>query len=108
MGGTTHLEPKMEASPHRRGGPPRQRCRYDPTPGNVVLDALTDVAANSPWTYAAVLTVALLDAIIPAVPSETTLIAPAALAGTGRLDLWLVLAAAAAGAFLGDNAVYAA
>lgn len=67
-------------------------------------DSLVDLASGSPWTYAVVLGFAALDAIAPLVPSETIVVAAAALAASGRLSLALVLAAAAAGAVAGDNA----
>ena len=60
-----------------------------------VLDPLTTVA-SSPWAYALVALVAALDALVPAVPSEATLIAAGALAGTGQLDVVLVVLAGAA------------
>jgi membrane-associated protein len=72
----------------------------------VFLDGLLDTAAGSDWTYLAVFTSAVLDAGLPVVPSETTLVAAAALAASGRLELWLIVLAAAAGAFIGDNVVY--
>ncbi|HEY2027217.1 MAG TPA: DedA family protein, partial [Gemmatimonadaceae bacterium] len=39
-------------------------------------------------------------------PGETALVVAAALAARGKLDIWLVIASAAAGAILGDNAGY--
>lgn len=39
-------------------------------------------------------------------PGETALVAAAALAAQGRLNLWLVIASAAGGAIVGDNAGY--
>jgi undecaprenyl-diphosphatase len=39
-------------------------------------------------------------------PGETALVVAAALAAQGRLNIWLVIASAAAGAILGDNAGY--
>ena len=71
-----------------------------------MLDALIDLVSASPWTYAVVLGVAALDAVVPLVPSETTVIAAGVLAGAGELSLALVLAVAAAGAFVGDSSAY--
>ena len=71
-----------------------------------VLDPLTAVA-SSPWAYALVAMVAALDALVPVVPSEATLIAAGAFAGTGELDIALVVLAGGAGAFAGDNLSYA-
>jgi membrane-associated protein len=71
-----------------------------------MLEFLTGLVSASPWTYAVVLTVAALDALLPIVPSETTAIAAGVLAGAGDLSIALVIAAAATGAFAGDNASY--
>ena len=71
-----------------------------------MFDSLVDLATGSPWTYGVVLGFAALDAIAPVVPSETLVVAAAALAASGRLDLVVVVLAAAAGAFVGDNAMY--
>jgi membrane protein DedA with SNARE-associated domain len=71
-----------------------------------VLDSLVDLASGSAWTYAVVFAFATLDAIAPVVPSETLVVAAAALAASGRLHLAAVLLVAAAGAFLGDNTAY--
>jgi membrane-associated protein len=71
-----------------------------------VFESLVDLASGSSWTYAVVLAFAALDAVAPIVPSETLVVAAAALAGSGRLNLALVLLAAAAGAFAGDNSAY--
>jgi membrane protein DedA with SNARE-associated domain len=71
-----------------------------------VWDSLVDLASGSDWTYGIVLAFALLDAVAPIVPSETLVVAAAALAASGRLSLAAVLAAAAAGALLGDNVAY--
>lgn len=71
-----------------------------------MFDSLVDLASGSTWTYAVVFGFAALDAIAPLVPSETLVVASAALAAAGELSLALVLVAAAAGAFLGDNTVY--
>ena len=71
-----------------------------------MLDALPDLASVSHWAYAIVFAVAVLDALVPLVPSETTAVAAGVLAGTGDLHLALVVGAAAAGAFLGDTTSY--
>src|ERR1051326_4542723 len=65
------------------------------------------VADASGWAYATVLLLALLDALLPIVPSETAVITAGVVASAGHLHLLLVIAAAAAGAFLGDNVAYA-
>lgn len=64
------------------------------------------VAEASVWAYAVVLVFALVDAVIPAVPSETAAITGGVIAAAGDLSLSLVIAAAATGAFAGDNVAY--
>jgi membrane-associated protein len=68
-------------------------------------DWLDEVASNW-WFLIVILVVAFLDSIIPIVPSETTVIIGGVAAGQGNQSLVLVIAAGAAGAFLGDNAAY--
>jgi len=71
-----------------------------------VLESLTHLISASPWTYLVVLAFAALDPLFPLVPSETSVIAAGVLAGAGDLNIALVMAAAAVGAFLGDNSSY--
>jgi len=79
-------------------------------PGRVsdqVLELLQQVV-TSPWVYALLFALAAVDAVLPAVPSETAVIAAAAFAAsTGEPSLLLVAAAAALGALAGDHASYA-
>src|SRR5918996_2651087 len=70
------------------------------------LESLLDVVSSSPWTYAAVLGVAAFDALVPLVPSETAVIAAGVLAAAGDLQIAFVVAAGAAGAYLGDTSAY--
>ncbi|WP_231916029.1 DedA family protein [Microbacterium karelineae] len=73
----------------------------------MLLDSLLALAA-SPWIYLIVFALAVLDGLLPPVPSETVIVGAAALsASTGRPDWALIAIAAAAGAFTGDNLVYA-
>ncbi|MEO5899243.1 MAG: DedA family protein [Ilumatobacteraceae bacterium] len=60
------------------------------------------------WYLAVILVIALLDAIIPIVPSETALIigGVAVAGGDTPYSLWPVLLVGAVGAFLGDNASF--
>ncbi|MFC4554374.1 DedA family protein [Georgenia faecalis] len=59
--------------------------------------------AGSPWILLAVFVLATIDGFFPPVPSESVVIAVAVLAITGEgPSLWLLIAAAAAGAFSGD------
>ena len=69
---------------------------------------LLEIVSSSPWTYAAIFAVAALDALLPVVPSEATLISAGVLAGAGELEVGLVVAAGAVGALLGDTGAYSA
>jgi membrane-associated protein len=64
------------------------------------------VSQASGWAYVIVALLAFLDAMLPIVPSETSVITAGVVASAGDLDLVLVIAGAAVGAFLGDNVVY--
>lgn len=67
----------------------------------------TQLVANaSGWAYAIIFVLALLDAIFPVVPSETSVITAGVVAAQGGLSLPLVILFAAAGAFAGDNLGY--
>ena len=72
----------------------------------MVVESFVELASGSPWTYAVILGIAALDAILPLVPSETTVISAGVLAGAGDLQLGLVIAAGAAGAYGGDASAY--
>jgi len=61
---------------------------------------------DSDWSYLVIFAVAALDAFFPVVPSETVAITGGVLAGSGDLNLLLVIVAASAGAILGDNISY--
>jgi membrane-associated protein len=71
-----------------------------------VLESLTDLVAASPWTYAILVGLVTLDALLPLLPSETALASAGVLAAGGDLELGLVVAAGAAGAIAGDNGAY--
>jgi membrane protein DedA with SNARE-associated domain len=72
-----------------------------------VFDQFTQLVSDaSGWAYVIVFALALLDALIPIVPSETSVITAGVVASAGELNLPLVIAAAGVGAFLGDNAAY--
>jgi membrane-associated protein len=72
----------------------------------MTLESFFELASASPWTYAAILAVAALDAVLPLVPSEATVISAGVLAGAGDLHLAFVIAAGAGGAFMGDSGAY--
>ena len=69
------------------------------------MEAITDLV-SSPWAYLIVFAVAALDAVVPIVPSESTLITAGVVAGAGDLPLFPVIALGAAGAFTGDTTAY--
>ena len=64
------------------------------------------VAEASAWAYVVVLLFAVVDAVFPVVPSETAVITAGVVAVSGDLSLPVVIAAAAVGAFAGDNLAY--
>ena len=64
------------------------------------------VAESSEWAYIIVFLFAYLDALVPIVPSETAVITAGVVAADGDLNLAVIIPAAAAGAFLGDNTAY--
>lgn len=70
-----------------------------------VVNWIEDLA-RSPWFYLIVYAIALLDSVVPVVPSETAVIIGGVAAGTG--DKWLlgVIIVAALGAISGDNLAY--
>jgi membrane protein DedA with SNARE-associated domain len=72
-----------------------------------VFESLVELVTASAWVYPLILGIAALDAVFPLVPSEATVIAAGALAGTGDLVFALVILSGAAGAVLGDNLAYA-
>jgi membrane-associated protein len=72
-----------------------------------VFGQFTDLVANaSGWAYAILFVLAFFDALVPIVPSETSVITAGVVASAGDLNLPLVIAFAAAGAVAGDNAAY--
>jgi membrane protein DedA with SNARE-associated domain len=79
----------------------------------MVANILTDLTdwideiASYWWFPLIVFAIALLDSVIPIVPSETTVIAGGVAAGAGNQNLAVIILAGAAGAFIGDNIAYA-
>jgi membrane-associated protein len=71
-----------------------------------VFDQFTELISGSPWSYAIIFAFAYLDALIPVVPSETSVVTAGVLAGAGEMNLPLILVCAASGAVLGDNTAY--
>jgi membrane protein DedA with SNARE-associated domain len=71
------------------------------------LSALTSLQVDSAISYLIAIIIPALDAIIPVLPSETAVIAlGVATAGSTDPRIALLVACAAAGAFLGDNLAY--
>jgi membrane protein DedA with SNARE-associated domain len=72
-----------------------------------VFQHFTELVSNaSGWAYAILFLLALLDALVPIVPSETAVITAGVVAAAGGLSLPLVILFAACGAFAGDNTAY--
>jgi membrane protein DedA with SNARE-associated domain len=72
---------------------------------NDVMDWVKDFS-SSPWFYAIIFVIAVLDSIFPIVPSETLVIVGGVAAGAGDLSIVGVIAAGLSGAFIGDNLSY--
>lgn len=71
------------------------------------MSALTSLQVDSAISYLIAIIIPALDAIIPVLPSETAVIAlGVATAGSTDPRIALLVACAAAGAFLGDNLAY--
>ena len=71
-----------------------------------MFESLVDLASGSAWTYVLVFGMATLDVLAPILPSESLVVAAAALSASGRLNVGVVALAAAAGALLGDNLAF--
>jgi membrane protein DedA with SNARE-associated domain len=79
--------------------------------GIVALEPLEGHPVSSgevagPWPYVVLFGLVFGDAIVPVLPGETTLNAGSTLAAQGVLELGWVMVAGAAGAVLGDSALY--
>ena len=71
------------------------------------MTALASLQVDSAISYAIAIIIPALDAILPVLPSETVIIAlGVATAGSADPRIALLVACAAAGAFLGDNLCY--
>lgn len=72
-----------------------------------ILNDLIMQAIASPWLYLVLFAVTIVDGFFPPVPSETVLVAAAAVAAsTGEGNLLLLGAVAAIGAAIGDNVAF--
>ena len=72
---------------------------------NGLTDWLDDISARW-WFIAVIFIIALLDSIVPVVPSESTVIIGGIAAGQGDQLLLLVIVFGAVGAFCGDTIAY--
>ncbi len=81
--------------------PPAYRAGVD------ILNELIMQAIASPWLYLVLFAVTVIDGFFPPVPSETVLVAAAAVAAsTGDGNLLLLGLVAAVGATIGDNLAF--
>jgi len=71
-----------------------------------LFEWLTSEVSESAVTYLVVFAAAGLDVFFPFIPSETIVIAAAVLAAQGGLLIFLIVPAAALGAFVADNLAY--
>ena len=72
---------------------------------NAMFESLSDFS-SSPWFYLVIFVIAILDSVVPIVPSETMVIVGGVSAGLGDLKIPIVILAAASGAFIGDHMSY--
>ncbi len=71
------------------------------------MEQWIEALAGSPWVFVALYLFATIDGFFPPVPSETAVIALAAIgASTGEPSIAILGAVAAAGAFTGDQIAY--
>ena len=72
-----------------------------------MFDQFTQLVSDaSGWAYGIIFLLAMLDALVPLVPSESSVITAGVVASSGDLSVPMIVLAAAAGAFAGDNAAY--
>lgn len=71
-----------------------------------MFDRFVDWVSGAWWSYPVIFLVSAIDAFFPLVPSETIVITGGVLAGSGDLNLALVILAASLGAVIGDNVSY--
>ena len=72
-----------------------------------MIEAWAVALAASPWIFLVVFVFAAVDGFFPPIPSESVVIALAALGlSAGSPNVWLLILAAALGAFTGDQIAY--
>lgn len=70
------------------------------------LEYVTQLAIGSPWLLAVIVAMAVVDALLPVVPSEALIIAAGVAAAAGQQNLLVVIGAAALGSFIGETIGY--
>ncbi|MCO1660641.1 DedA family protein [Pseudonocardia humida] len=70
------------------------------------LEYVTQIALASPWLLGVIVAMAVVDALLPVVPSEALIIGAGVAAAGGQQDLLVVIGAAALGSFIGEVAGY--
>jgi membrane protein DedA with SNARE-associated domain len=70
------------------------------------LEYVTQLAIGSPWLLAVIVAMAVVDALVPIVPSEALIIAAGVAAAAGQQNLLVVIGAAALGSFIGETIGY--
>jgi len=72
-----------------------------------VIEAWALALVGSPWIFVVLFLFAMVDGFFPPIPSESLVIALAAVAiASGEPNIWLVMLAASLGAFTGDQIAY--
>lgn len=71
-----------------------------------LFNSFVDWVSGEWWTYPLVFLVSMVDAFFPVVPSESVVITAGVVAGSGDLNVVLVIVAASIGAIAGDNISY--
>lgn len=72
---------------------------------NELTDWLDEISSNW-WFLLLIFVIALLDSVVPVVPSETTVIIGGIAAGQGNYSVLFVIILGALGAFIGDTIAY--
>lgn len=71
-----------------------------------MLRLVTETVLASPWVLTVIVGLAVLDALLPFVPSEAMIVAAGVAAAAGQQNMLLVIGAAGLGAFVGEVAGY--
>ena len=72
-----------------------------------MIEAWALALVGSPWIFVVLFLFAMVDGFFPPIPSESLVIALAAVAiASGEPNIWLVMLAASLGAFTGDQIAY--